>query len=87
VDGAALKLTETVARSPATETPPAVPCAAEPMPTPPKSNLVWRWLALHRSQLRTLAIGAVSLALFLLAWHLLTKYRVTAHVRFSRTSF
>src|SRR2546421_5660185 len=43
---------------------------------------VWRWLVLHRSQLRTLAIGTMSLALFLLSWHLLTKYRVTVHVRF-----
>jgi len=82
VEGTVLKLTQTVARSPAAEPPPAVPCAAEPVPAPPKSNLVWRWLVLHRSELRTFAIGAVSLALFLLAWHLLTKYRVTAHVRF-----
>ena len=28
-------------------------------------------------------IGAISLALFLLAWHLLTKYRVNMHVRFT----
>jgi NitT/TauT family transport system permease protein len=43
---------------------------------------IWRWLALHRRELRGLAVGAASLALFLLCWHLLTKYRVTMHVRF-----
>jgi NitT/TauT family transport system permease protein len=41
-----------------------------------------RWLALHWRQLRAIAIGALSLALFLLAWHLLTTYRVSFHVRF-----
>jgi NitT/TauT family transport system permease protein len=52
------------------------------MPARLTIGLVRRWLALHRGELRALAIGAISLALFLLAWHLLTKYRVTAHVRF-----
>jgi len=41
-----------------------------------------RWLSLHRASLRSVVIGAISLALFLLAWHLLTTYRVSAHVRF-----
>jgi NitT/TauT family transport system permease protein len=41
-----------------------------------------RWFALHRSQLQTLLIGTMSLALFLLSWHLLTKYRVDMHIRF-----
>jgi NitT/TauT family transport system permease protein len=40
------------------------------------------WLLLHKRQLRALAIGTLSLAMFLLSWHLLTKYRVTFHVRF-----
>jgi NitT/TauT family transport system permease protein len=40
------------------------------------------WLALHKRQLRALAVGTLSLALFLLSWHLLTKYRVNFHVRF-----
>jgi len=31
-----------------------------------------RWLSLHKNELRALAIGALSLALFLLSWHLLT---------------
>ena len=41
-----------------------------------------RWFALHRVQLRTMLIGAISLGLFLLSWHLLTKYRVDMHIRF-----
>ena len=41
-----------------------------------------RWVLLHRSEIRTLVIGTISLALFLLAWHLLTTYRVNFHVRF-----
>jgi len=83
MDGAARKLTETVAPAPATEaTPLAPPSAPPPMPARLTIGLVRRWLALHRGELRALAIGALSLALFLLAWHLLTKYRVTAHVRF-----
>ena len=40
------------------------------------------WLSLHKRQLRALAVGTLSLALFLLSWHLLTKYRVNFHVRF-----
>jgi NitT/TauT family transport system permease protein len=42
-----------------------------------------RWLLLHRSEIRAMVIGAISLALFLLAWHLLTTYRVSFHVRFT----
>jgi NitT/TauT family transport system permease protein len=83
VDGAARKLKQTVAPSPATETaPPELASAPQPMPARLTIGQVRRWLALHRGELRTLAVGAISLALFLLAWHLLTKYRVTAHVRF-----
>jgi NitT/TauT family transport system permease protein len=59
---------------------PAVPPAAKP--TPHNSSKFQRRLKLHRGELRAFVIGAASLALFLLAWHLLTKYRVTAHVRF-----
>ena len=82
MDSAALKLRETVARSPATETPTTAPSAPEPVPPRLEISEVRRQLALHRNQLRALAIGATSLALFLLSWHLLTKYRVTVHVRF-----
>jgi NitT/TauT family transport system permease protein len=42
-----------------------------------------RWVLLHRAEIRAVVIGAISLALFLLAWHLLTKYRVNMHVRFT----
>ena len=64
-------------------------------PTPPTSSavaaagvtpltvLAGRWLRLHRDEIRALAVGAVSIALFLLAWHLLTTYRVNFHVRFT----
>ena len=83
MDGIARKLTQTAVPSPATETaPPALASAPQPMPARLTTGQVRRWLALHRGELRTLAVGAISLALFLLAWHLLTKYRVTAHVRF-----
>ena len=41
-----------------------------------------RWFALNRGRLRAVLFGALALALFLLAWHLLTKYRVNIYVRF-----
>jgi sulfonate transport system permease protein len=82
VDSAARKL----------DVPPPVAAAVEasaatPKASPPKSAPTWkaylqRWLALHWRELRAIAIGALSLALFLLAWHLLTRYRVSFHVRF-----
>ncbi len=82
MDGAVLRLIEPVAGSPAIETPSAEPPAAQPMPAQREMNKAWRWIALHRRELRALAIGAMSLALFLLCWHLLTKYRVTVYIRF-----
>ena len=82
MDSAALKLRERVARLPATETPRAAPPPPQPTPLRLEISEVRRRLARHRNQLRTLALGAISLALFLLSWHLLTKYRVTVHVRF-----
>ena len=55
-----------------------------PGDSPPQFALYFRrWLALNRSGLRAVLIGAISLALFLLAWHLLTKYRVVLFVRFT----
>jgi NitT/TauT family transport system permease protein len=42
-----------------------------------------RWLAQHRAEVRSYVIGAISLILFLLAWDLLTTYRVSFHVRFT----
>lgn len=44
---------------------------------------VRRWLILHRGGLRAILVGAISLTLFLLSWHLLTKYRVVFFVRFT----
>jgi NitT/TauT family transport system permease protein len=51
-------------------------------PSPPQVSSVRRWLALRRNEIRSIALGALALALFLLAWHLLTKYRVSLHIRF-----
>jgi len=42
-----------------------------------------RWLRLNRDGLRALVVGTVALALFLLAWHLLTVNRVVFFVRFT----
>jgi len=42
-----------------------------------------RWLRLNRGGLQAVAVGALALALFLLAWHLLTTYRVVFFVRFT----
>ena len=44
---------------------------------------VRRWLMLHRGGLPTILVGTISLVLFLLSWHLLTKYRVVFFVRFT----
>jgi len=91
VDRAALKSFEAAEPAPAPlatplETPPgALPSTAAPESLPATTapaTYAKRWLALHTGQLRALAIGALSLALFLLAWHLLTKHRVNIHVRF-----
>jgi NitT/TauT family transport system permease protein len=84
VQSALLKLTEPELSSPEIDSPPVEARAANTMPAKPKTERVWiwRWLALHQRELRGLVVGAVSLALFLLCWHLLTKYRVTMHVRF-----
>jgi NitT/TauT family transport system permease protein len=66
----------------ATEAPPAAPAS-------PEGRATWfatrakRWVALHRGEIRAVVIGAISLALFLLAWHLLTTFRVNMHVRFT----
>jgi sulfonate transport system permease protein len=80
VESVALKLIELTELT-ATEAPAAVP-PAQPSPAERNIHQVWRWIALHRGEMRTIAIGAISLAFFLLCWHLLTKYRVTMHIRF-----
>jgi NitT/TauT family transport system permease protein len=83
VDNAARKLDEPTPMAAAAE----APAAAAPNPVPAKPAPYWRsylqrWLALYWRKLRAIATGALALALFLLAWHLLTKYRVSFHVRF-----
>src|SRR3981081_102903 len=66
------------------------PAAARPFEVPmaaPSSGelmtYVKRWFLLNRGGLRAVVIGAISLMLFLLAWHLLTTYRVVFFVRFT----
>jgi NitT/TauT family transport system permease protein len=61
----------------------AAPEASAPRRNAQFANRAKRWILLHRGEIRTIVIGAISLALFLLAWHLLTKYRVNMHVRFT----
>ncbi|MBB5048844.1 NitT/TauT family transport system permease protein [Rhodopseudomonas rhenobacensis] len=62
-----------------------MPAGTAPPAAPPRP--VWlyvrRWLALNSEALRAVLIGAVALGLFLLAWHLLTTYRVVFFVRFT----
>lgn len=70
---------------------PAMPPPTQQMPAgeatsvgrPALTTYVKRWLQLNRRGLRAAAIGAISLALFLLAWHLLTTYKVVFFVRFT----
>jgi NitT/TauT family transport system permease protein len=64
--------------------------AAEPVPTVEPvhspvtvSVLAARWFRLNKDRLRATLIGALSLVAFLIAWHLLTKYRVVFFVRFT----
>ncbi len=62
---------------------PLQPLAPPTSPSPRLLTYLRRWLSLNRGGLRAAFVGAVSLALFLLAWHLLTKYRVVFFVRFT----
>ncbi len=62
--------------------------AAPPAPTPAvpvrsASAIVLRWIRLNRERMRAVLLGAISLLLFVLAWHLLTKYLVVLFVRFT----
>src|SRR5262249_19142858 len=67
----------------------AANAAEQPVPAAPAekprsfATLAARWYRLNRDRLRAVAIGAVSLIVFLLVWHLLTKYRVVFFVRFT----
>jgi NitT/TauT family transport system permease protein len=42
-----------------------------------------RWFRLNKDKMRAVLIGTISLAVFLVVWHLLTKYRVVFFVRFT----
>jgi NitT/TauT family transport system permease protein len=50
--------------------------------TPRAAARIKRWLWMYRGKFRAAAIGLVALLLFLIAWHLLTKYRVNIYIRF-----
>jgi NitT/TauT family transport system permease protein len=63
----------------------AVPVAPPVLTAPQPAGLMRqarRRFALYRGRLRALLLAALSLAAFVLAWHLLTKYRVNIYVRF-----
>ncbi len=68
---------------------PSVLAEAEPAtalaPAPKRSlgELTARWYRLNKERLRALTIGAISLLLFLIVWHMVTKYRVVFFVRFT----
>jgi NitT/TauT family transport system permease protein len=68
----------------ASEVAPAVPASPPALGSQISrlATLSLRWLSLHRDKIRATVIGLVSILLFLLAWHLLTKYRVNIYVRF-----
>jgi NitT/TauT family transport system permease protein len=61
------------------------PPAAAPAVEPRRSfgALAARWFRLNKDRLQAVAIGAASLIVFLIVWHLLTKYRVVFFVRFT----
>jgi NitT/TauT family transport system permease protein len=74
-DDSALDIGKPSIREPSQET-------ARAAETPRAAQRVRRWLWINRDKFRAAAIGLVALLLFLLAWHLLTKYRVNIYVRF-----
>lgn len=57
--------------------------AIAPAPRRTFGQLAARWYRLNKESLRAVAIGAISLFLFLVVWHLLTTYRVVFFVRFT----
>src|ERR1700712_3447131 len=81
LESAALRRDMQPPAGPEAAVPPSVTTTAKP--TSDLATYVRRWLLLNRGGLRAALIGAVSLALFLLAWHLLTTYRVVFFVRFT----
>jgi NitT/TauT family transport system permease protein len=63
--------------------PPPVALASGGNEPSPVLTVAQRWLRLNKGKLRAFFVGLVSLAAFLLAWHLLTKYRVVFFIRFT----
>ena len=58
--------------------------AAKPSPQPATARVIAaRWFRLNKDRMRAVLIGAISLVVFLVVWHLLTKYRVVFFVRFT----
>src|ERR1700730_4412808 len=51
-------------------------------PRVPRWTPVGRWLSLRAGALRAAALAIFSLLMFVVAWHLLTRYRVHLYVRF-----
>jgi NitT/TauT family transport system permease protein len=60
---------------------------AEPAPAhstaQKQSSLALRWYRLNKDRLRAIAVGTLSIAAFIIVWHLLTTYRVVFFVRFT----
>jgi len=67
----------------ATLPPPAQPRSAASADHSEELTYFARWRRLHAETLRAVILGTLSIAAFLLAWHLLTTYRVNVYVRFS----
>ncbi|RED24230.1 NitT/TauT family transport system permease protein [Rhodopseudomonas thermotolerans] len=61
----------------------AAPVAPREAGPPAFATRASRWYRLNQNRLRAGLIGIVSLLLFLLAWHLLTTYRVVMFVKFT----
>ncbi|WP_213769837.1 ABC transporter permease subunit [Bradyrhizobium sp. dw_78] len=75
-------------RHPAEAEAPAAAAEQAPAVTPPHQTATFgamaaRWYRLNKGRLRAIAVGSISLIVFLVAWHLLTKYRVVFFVRFT----
>jgi NitT/TauT family transport system permease protein len=84
VESTALRREQQVSAEPELAVEPSPTREVEPLTNPPQLlSYARRWLLLNRGGLRVAFVGAISLLLFLLAWHLLTRYRVVFFVRFT----
>jgi NitT/TauT family transport system permease protein len=61
----------------------SAPVPAPPANLPSSGTLAGRWYRLNQERLRAAGIAVLSLAAFLVVWHLLTTYRVVFFVRFT----